>query len=172
MRTKITGKNITITEPMKEKANEKFAFLEKFVRDTDKITLTVSKRKNKIKMATVVSYDGKLVKIEREVDDFYTGLDILAEKLKNTILRQHEFKVKQAKSCERMFEETEEEVIETEIATKKDVSLEPLTVHEAIELMETRGYDFFMFSNTEEDDHPSVVYRRHDGAYGLLNGIV
>ena len=42
MRTKITGKNITITEPMREKVNEKFAFLEKFVRDTDKITLTVS----------------------------------------------------------------------------------------------------------------------------------
>lgn len=170
MRTKITGKNITITEPMREKVNEKFAFLEKFVRDTDKITLTVSKRKNKIKMATVVSYDGKLVKIEREVEDFYAGLDIIVEKLKNTILRHHEFKVKQAKSCERMFEETEEDVIETEIATKKTVSLEALSVHDAIELMETRGYDFFMFANVEENDHPSVVYRRHDGLYGLLNG--
>lgn len=170
MRTKITGKNITITEPMREKVNEKFAFLEKFVRDTDKITLTVSKRKNKIKMAAVVSYDGKLVKIEREVEDFYAGLDIIAEKLKNTILRHHEFKVKQAKSCERMFEEMEEEVIETEIATKKDVSLEALSVHDAIELMETKGYDFFMFANVEENDHPSVVYRRHDGSYGLLNG--
>ena len=133
MTIKITGKNIEITTAMKEKVEEKLSFLDKFLATTDRISMTVSKRKNQIKITAVVSYDGKIVKVEREVEDFYTGLDIITEKLKNTILRQHEFKVKQSKVCEKMFEEMEEETLED--IPEKTVEMVSLTKIEAMELM-------------------------------------
>lgn len=169
MVTKITGKNIQITEGMREKVEEKLSFLDKFLRDIDRVSVTVSKRKNQIKIAAVVSYDGKIVKVEREVTDFYAGLDMITEKLKNTILRQHEFKVKQKKVCEKMFEEMEEMDIPESIP-EKTVEMVGMSKTEAMEHMETYGYDFFLFCNTEKGNCPSVLYRRHDGTYGILNG--
>lgn len=169
MVAKITGKNITITEAMKNSINDKLSFLDKFLKESDRVTVTVSNRKTKIKMIAIVSYNGKIIKIEREVDNFYDGLDIIVEKLKNTILRQHEFKVKQRNSREKMFENVSEESETAEIEKEKIVELMPITKHEALELMETYGYDFFMFLNCEKNNSPSTVYRRHDGTYGVLN---
>lgn len=45
--------------------------------------------------------------------------------------------------------------------------MKPMDVEEAIEQMELLGHDFFLFHYADEDI-PSVVYRRRDGAYGLL----
>lgn len=49
----------------------------------------------------------------------------------------------------------------------KRFDLKPMDVDEAIEQMELLGHDFFLFHYVDEDI-PSVVYRRRDGAYGLI----
>jgi putative sigma-54 modulation protein len=49
----------------------------------------------------------------------------------------------------------------------KRFGVKPMDVDEAIEQMELLGHDFFLFHYSDEDI-PSVVYRRRDGAYGLL----
>ncbi|MGH2618899.1 MAG: ribosome hibernation-promoting factor, HPF/YfiA family [Thermomicrobiales bacterium] len=60
----------------------------------------------------------------------------------------------------------EEEDIAHLVRTKR-FGLKPMDVDEAIEQMELLGHDFFLFHYADEDI-PSVVYRRRDGAYGLL----
>lgn len=42
-----------------------------------------------------------------------------------------------------------------------------MTVEDAITQMELLGHDFFLFLN-EATDTMNVLYRRHDGSYGLL----
>jgi putative sigma-54 modulation protein len=54
-----------------------------------------------------------------------------------------------------------------ELVRTKRFGLKPMDVEEAIEQMELLGHDFFLFHYADEDT-PSVVYRRRDGAYGLL----
>lgn len=54
-----------------------------------------------------------------------------------------------------------------ELVRIKRFGVKPMDVEEAIEQMELLGHDFFLFHYAEEDI-PSVVYRRRDGAYGLL----
>jgi len=54
-----------------------------------------------------------------------------------------------------------------ELVRTKRFSLKPMDVEEAIEQMELLGHDFFLFHLVGEDVM-SVVYRRRDGAYGLL----
>ena len=49
----------------------------------------------------------------------------------------------------------------------KRFSLKPMPVDEAIDQMELLGHDFYLFHNADEDQL-NVVYRRRDGAYGLL----
>jgi putative sigma-54 modulation protein len=42
-----------------------------------------------------------------------------------------------------------------------------MAVEEAIEQLELVGHDFYVFIN-EENQQANVVYRRHEGGYGLL----
>ncbi|MDQ3225711.1 MAG: ribosome-associated translation inhibitor RaiA [Chloroflexota bacterium] len=60
----------------------------------------------------------------------------------------------------------EEEGVGDLVRTKR-FGLKPMDVEEAIEQMELLGHDFFLFHYVDEDVL-SVVYRRRDGAYGLL----
>lgn len=66
-------------------------------------------------------------------------------------------------------EEDREEALE-EIGTVvrvKRFAMKPMTVEDAIMEMELLDHDFFLFHNAETDQH-SVVYRRADGDYGVI----
>ena len=66
-------------------------------------------------------------------------------------------------------EEDQEESLE-EIGTVvrvKRFAMKPMTVEDAIMEMELLDHDFFLFHNAETDRH-SVVYRRTDGDYGVI----
>lgn len=57
---------------------------------------------------------------------------------------------------------------EAELALRvKRFSIKPMVVDEAVDQMELLGHDFFLFHNADEDQM-NVVYKRRDGAYGLL----
>lgn len=62
------------------------------------------------------------------------------------------------------FDEFEEELP----LRVKRFSVKPMAVDEAIDQMELLGHDFFLFHNADEDQM-NVVYKRRDGAYGLLS---
>ncbi len=49
----------------------------------------------------------------------------------------------------------------------KRFSVKPMLVDEAVDQMELLGHDFFLFHNADEGQM-NVVYKRRDGAYGLL----
>ena len=53
----------------------------------------------------------------------------------------------------------------------KRFSMKPLTVEEAAFQMQLLGHGFFMFLNSETDQH-NLHYRRDDGDYGLIQPAV
>jgi putative sigma-54 modulation protein len=63
--------------------------------------------------------------------------------------------------------ELDDELDVGDLVRTKRFAVKPMDVEEAIEQMELLGHDFFLFHYVDEDI-PSVVYRRRDGAYGLL----
>ena len=56
---------------------------------------------------------------------------------------------------------------ELQIVRTKELVLRPMFSDEAIEQMELLGHTFFVYRDAETDKI-GVVYRRHDGNYGLL----
>ena len=60
-----------------------------------------------------------------------------------------------------MSEETEFQVVRT-----KRIAVKPMSVDEAILQMNLLDHDFFVFRSTE--NVVSIVYRRKNGGYGLL----
>jgi putative sigma-54 modulation protein len=61
---------------------------------------------------------------------------------------------------------TDEEPRQGIVRTKR-FSLKPMRPDEAVDQMELLGHDFFLFFNDDEGQM-NVVYRRRDGAFGLL----
>lgn len=53
------------------------------------------------------------------------------------------------------------------IVRTKRFSVKPMHPEEAVEQMDLLGHNFFVFWNAE-DERVSVVYRRNDGNYGLI----
>ena len=67
-----------------------------------------------------------------------------------------------------VFEE-ESDVEETnQIVRRKEVEFKPMDEEEAILQMELVNHDFFVFKNADEKC-VSVVYKRKDGTYGIIN---
>lgn len=64
-------------------------------------------------------------------------------------------------------EETVSELEDGRIVRTKTHEMAPMTVEEASSRMELLGHSFFVFQNSA-DSTISVIYRRHDGDYGLI----
>ncbi len=66
-------------------------------------------------------------------------------------------------------EEDREESLEEigKVVRVKRFAMKPMTVEDAIMEMELLDHDFFLFHNAETNQH-SVVYRRTDGDYGVI----
>jgi putative sigma-54 modulation protein len=56
---------------------------------------------------------------------------------------------------------------EPRIVKSKQFAVKPMTPEEAVLQLELVGHDFFVFQNGETMD-VNVVYRRRDGAFGLI----
>ena len=54
------------------------------------------------------------------------------------------------------------------IVRSKRFSIKPMSPEEAILQMNLLGHEFFVFKNMDSDDAFSVVYKRHQGGYGLI----
>ena len=63
---------------------------------------------------------------------------------------------------------TDEEEEELPIVKRKRLDTKPMNEEEAILQMQLLGHDFFIFQNVDEDCI-SVLYRRKDGNYGIIN---
>ena len=66
------------------------------------------------------------------------------------------------------FEITEEEKKEEKIVKRKTVDMKPMSEEEAILQMNLLGHDFFIFKDSMTDE-VSVLYKRSDEQYGIIN---
>ena len=69
-----------------------------------------------------------------------------------------------------MEKNNREQAVEEEsvdIVRTKRFNLKPMDSEEAVLQMDMLGHDFFVFTNANSGT-TNVVYRRHDGKYGLI----
>ena len=102
----------------------------------------------------------------------YRSIDFVSEKLERQI-RKYKTRVNR-KSRERGLEdffveapEEEKKPSEFDIVRNKQVDLKPMDPEEAILQMDMLEHDFFVFQDAETNG-TSIVYRRNDGRYGLI----
>ena len=171
----IRGSKVTITKAMEEYATEKLKKLDKYVESPEDVKATVIvKIPNHLhKVEITIPMKTIILRAEEEKEDFYAAIDVLVDKLERQIrknkTRLQSKKLKEAKEFAFDYIEEMPEVEEdTKIVKRKKVEVKPMDEEEAILQMELLNHDFFVFKNVDEEC-VSVMYKRRDGNYGIIN---
>ncbi len=183
MKLSIHGRQINLTDAIKKYAEEKVLKLEKFNDYIIRIDVTLFAKKQKTghsHTAEILAYlSGSTLKAEVKEQDLYVAIDKACDNLE-VQLKKHKEKHSRAKTqkdvVRKNFQlhkpELEiEEKLEAEKETKKIVKvylpMKPMEVEEAVLQLESLDKLFFAFTNIETDKM-TVVYKRKDGDYGLI----
>ena len=174
MKVQIYGKNITVTPAIAEKIEKKLNHLEKYFIIDENVIANVVVRVYPNKQKIEVTIPTKFAVLRAEVvhDDLYAAIDLAIDKLEDQIRRQKtRLTRKNKEKLAYAFLETEEldeEYDEAdEVVKTKSIVPDTMELDEAIMRMEMLNHNFFIYRD-DKTKEIAVVYKRHDGGYGLI----
>ena len=174
MKVQIYGRNITVTPAIAEKIEKKLNHLEKYFIIDENVIANVVVRVYPNKQKIEVTIPTKFAVLRAEVvhDDLYAAIDLAIDKLEDQIRRQKtRLTRKNKEKLAYAFLETEEldeEYDEAdEVVKTKSIVPDTMELDEAIMRMEMLNHNFFIYRD-DETKEIAVVYKRHDGGYGLI----
>lgn len=173
MKVSIRGKNIALTEGIETKINKKLSMLDKYFIMSDNVEAKVLIRTYPVGQKIEVTIPTEYVLLRAEVvdNDLYNAIDLVIDKLEGQIRKYKTRLSRRSKdnklalnvaSIEPLDHEEEDVIVKT-----KSISPKPMDMEEAIMQMELIGHSFFVYRDVETNEI-SVVYKRHNGGYGLI----
>ena len=165
-----TSKDMAVSDSLKSRAEKKLSKLERYFREEPEATIRFKMQKGARNIAEItINAGGVILRAEESSNDMYLSIDHAVDKLESQIRRHRTKLEKRIRSSELepvaevpAFEEQNYDIVRV-----KKFSVKPMSVEDAITQMELLGHDFFLFMN-EENESMNVLYRRNNGAYGLL----
>ena len=174
MKCQITGKNVVVTDAIRHAIETKLEKMDKYFVINESVEANVLIRTYKTSQKIEITIYTKMMDFRVEVknDDLYAAVDLAIDKLegqmrklKTRLDRRHRESLGRAIAFENFEGENEE--TNDEIVRVKELDLKPMDMEEAITKMEGLGHSFFVYLDAE-DEKISIVYRREDGGYGVL----
>jgi len=166
MRFEIVGKNIEITESIRDKIENKLGLLEKYILIDKNVTARVVARvyPNSQKVEITIPTKVGILRTEVEHEDLYAAVDLAIDKLEDQLRRQKTRLNRRHKSSlaeNMLMEEGSEEEADIPVKTKS-ITASVMDLDEAIMQMELSNHDFYIYTD-DESQKISVVYKRNSG---------
>ncbi|MBE6911515.1 MAG: ribosome-associated translation inhibitor RaiA [Ruminococcaceae bacterium] len=168
-------RNFNFTEDIKAYVQKKLAKLDKYFRSDAEASITARTERGHCCLEITVRSAGVLLRAACRDTDVFRAIDDAEETIERQIrknktrlekrFRDGGFEWAPALSDADYAEEEEQEF---DVVRTKRFSVKPMTVEEAILQMNLLNHEFFVFKNADDDERFSVVYKRHDGGYGLI----
>jgi putative sigma-54 modulation protein len=185
MQVVVKGKHIEVTPGLRSHAEERTAKLERYLDRIQTVEFILSCQKNWQTVEVHLLSDFGFLRAQERSLDMYESIDLVVKKLEKQLRRfkerlkehpHHSRDVTQtvaARAAADMANEAglpdtdPEEEEAPKIVRRKQYMLKPVSPEEAADQMELVGHDFYVFLNAETEQ-VSVIYRRNDGHYGLI----
>ncbi len=172
MQVTVKGKNVEVTDTLKQYAQKKLQRLERYFRNIKAAHVTQSVQRGLHHVEVMLEGDGVLLRGEEKTGDMYASIDQVVEKLESQVKR---YKGKLIDRTHQQRDEWPEGAIYVEededqmprIVRMKRFQLKPMAVEEAAMQMELLNHGFYVFLNVETEQ-VNVVYKRDDGNYALI----
>jgi len=169
----VRGKNIEITDALRDYATKKVGRLEKYVDRPLDATVTLAVEKDRHKVEVTATVNGLILRGEEATPGMYASIDLVIDKLEKQVeryktriarrLRNDDAKNGRANALPPLPEGEEG----PQVVRSKRFPIKPMAVEEAIMQMNLLQHDFFVFTDAESEQF-AVVYKRKDGNYGLI----
>jgi putative sigma-54 modulation protein len=192
-RLTIMGRNVYVTDAMKDHAFEKFSKLDRFHHHVMDLHVILDIQRLEHSCVVILKFDHFKVKVAASSTDMYTSIDKAVKKLgekirrwKSRIQDHHKKKLSvidmKVNVLQRPYDPIEEFNADIENEATQEMlaqyrppkvvgsdkkALKALTVDEAVMKMELSDDSFLIFRG-EEDRKLKVIYRRDDGHYGII----
>jgi putative sigma-54 modulation protein len=174
MQVTVTFRHIEPTEALRKYAQDKLQRLSKYLRRPMDAHVILSVLKKNHRAEINLSANGTSLFSEDETNDLYSAIDLALDKIERQVKKlnakrknhQAEHTLPglrlQVLSPDRFDERGAPEIIRTQRIPAK-----PMSVEEAVMQMDLTNNEFFVFRNAQRESL-SVIYRRKDGNYGLI----
>ncbi len=181
----ITAKNLTLNPDVEKYAQRRLSRLDRRLRQSVPTRLVVrredTRRRDEQFVAEVTAdLKGAILRAEERAASLEAAIDKVTDVLDQQIRRYKTRRKRRGKGLSefedrisKMFNEVEadeespEVLSDGRVVREKTHPVTRMSVEEAATQMDLLGHDFYLFLNAETGES-NVVYRRHDGDYGLI----
>jgi putative sigma-54 modulation protein len=167
MQFAVRGKNIEVTNALREYLERKVGKIERFIDQPVNAQVNLSVERGRHIVEVTAALNGLLLRGQEATQDMYASIDLVSDKLEKQVMK-YKARFKKQRGKENGLSEVAAPVeSEGKLVKTKRFGVKPMTVEDAIVQMDLLSHDFFVFTNADTDQ-VSVLYRRKDGDYGLL----
>ncbi len=177
------GRNVEVTDAMRSYAEEKLAKLDRVSSQIVDASVVMSydtrqEAGNPAKVEVQVNLPNGIIRAEESAQDTYAAIDLVVDKLDRQLKRFKGRMLAKRSEAAPMPPMTQDVAVppqpeaETEdegpsiVRVKRHV-MRPMAPEDAAWQMEALGHTFFVFRNLDTD-LITVIYRRDDGDYGMI----
>ena len=174
MNYEYTGRHIEVTPALKSHVENHFEKIKHlFDGNVTKTHIVIEVERGRHRAEIIVNMRDRILTADTTAADMYQALtqtidklEKQALKLKNKIKDKHQ-KAKKVSTIESIVDEEIKPSSAPRIISDRRGSIKPMTAEEAVLKLGADGKQFVMFRDAE-NEKLSVLYKRKDGNYGLI----
>jgi len=176
MKFTFTEKKVEITDQLREYAEKKIGKLDRFFKNESDAYVTFTTERGRYKAELTIKNQGMFHRVTESTSDMFATVDSAVAALERQI-RKHKTRLgKRLRDgvIDREYvpafknDIPDDDEQDFKIVRSKMFSVKPMTPEEAVLQMNLLGHEFFVFKNQNRDDAFSIVYKRKQGDYGLI----
>ena len=178
MKFQFSEKKVKLPQSVHAYAEKKVMKLARFFDEDAEALIVFSTEKNRNNVELTVHGAGTWFRARESTSDMFASIDSAVGTIEGQIrknktrlsrrLRQDAFTRTLEEETSFALEEREDEL---RIVRIKQFYFKPMTREEAVLQMNLLEHNFFAFRDIDNGESFAVVYRRHDGDYGLIDDI-
>lgn len=184
MRIVIKGRHLDVPDADREYVERKMARLERLLDDRSEASVELSQEQHRDQaQAAIVEVmlvvDGRPVRAVGQAATHRAAADQVVDRLERQVV---DLKARRDRATDRRLTAIPDASADApnrspfedrgpRIVKLKQFDIEPMFEEDAVARMLELGHDFFVFVNAE-NERTAVLYRRHDGDYGLIEPTV
>jgi len=179
MKFTFTEKKIQITDELREYAEKKIGKLDRFFKTDSEAFITLAAERGRFIAEVTIKNNGIFYRVADTTNDVFASIDSAVAAIERQIRKNKTRLGKRLRAG--AFERDKEPVIqhdaldedeqEFKIVRTKEFPVKPMTPEEAVLQMNLLEHEFFVFKNQDRGDAFSIVYKRKQGDYGLIETI-
>jgi len=176
MKFTITEKKVHITDDLRVYAEKKISKLDRFFKTESEAFITYTMERGRFIAEVTLKNNGMFYRVTEATSDMQASIDSAVAAIERQIRKNKTRLEKRLRdgafdreyTPQAVQEVPDEDEQEFRIVRTKMFPIKPMTPEEAVLQMNLLEHEFFVFRNQNRDDAFSIVYKRKQGDYGLI----